>query len=464
MRALLLSALPLLAAPALAADAIDPVALEAAIDKGLTYLKSLQQPDGSFQLPKNDDSLETNFVQGYCALAALTMLKCGVPPDDPAIERAFQHIYSLPLRKTYEVSLVILAIEARFQPPAELLEEKKEHGYTTVVRSLFQKRARKVDQQKLQECVDWLVGHQAPQPIGAAWRYPQGEINQDNSCTQYAVLALKSARRLGANVPIGVFEKVADFFVSQQDATGPEVEWFPVPAADGLIGEMLTLEQRRKREEKERKEEEKRAGKEATRERAKNPGGEVTIERRRMNARGWGYLPRPAPEGPPPESRTGPVPQRTVSEQISTGSMTCSGIAALCIAKSELENHPASWRPREQAVEQAIRDGCAFLANWWNPKANFSSDPKKTVGWQYYYFYSVERAGVLAGTYKWGTHDWWDETAAYLLGAQQPEGSWPDTKGLSKLSPTCFALLFLTRATVPLVPLPPKRIKTGVPR
>ena len=42
-----------------------------------------------------------------------------------------------------------------------------------------------------------------------------------------------------------------------------------------------------------------------------------------------------------------------------------------------------------------------------------------------------------------------------------PEGSWPDTKGISRLGRTCFALLFLKRATIPLLPLPPKRVMTG---
>ena len=449
------------ALPARAQDAIDADRLNAAIDKGVAWLQALQRPDGGFDLPPPPDggTLESGFPLGYSALATLTLLKCGTAADDPAIERAFQHLYSLPLKKTYEVSLLILCIEARYAPPPELLEKKADQGYASIARNHFRARARKPDLDKLQACVDWLVGHQS-KTSGAGWRYPQGEIDQDNSCTQYAMLALKSARRLGVGVPIEVFEKVADFMVAQQDATGPEVPWFAVPAADVPIYEMLTLEQRRKKEEKEQKEEEKRAERaEGTKERGK-PAPE-SLERRVLNARGWSYLPRPTPEGPPPESRTGPVPARTVSEQNTTGSMTCSGVAALCIAKSELESAPASWRPREEAVERAIRDGCAWLAHFWNPKENPSSGEKKTVGWKYYWFYSVERAGVLAGTYTFGEHDWWEEGAAHLLQVQLPEGAWPDAKGLSKLSPTCFALLFLRRSTVPLVPLPKKRVMTG---
>lgn len=451
---LLLFVTVLLAAPAARAqDAIDADALRQAIERGKTWLQGLQQPDGSFKLPPANETLETNFPLGYCSLATLTLLKCGVEPDDPAIERAFQHMYSLPLRKTYEVSMLILAIEARFQPPEDQVDEKK--SYTTVARRFFGRQARPIDRQKLQECVQWLVAHRSKQFDGAGWRYPQGEIDQDNSNTQYAMLALKSARRLGADVPLDLFAKVADFFVAQQDATGPEVPWFAVPAADGPIAEMMSLDERRKAEREWARERERAAERGGTRQREREIG--ETVERARMFARGWSYEPREVKD--PPASREGPTPPQT-GTRVSTGSMTCSGVAALVIAKSELENNRGLWRPRQAAVEAAIRDGVAWLAKHFSPTDNPRADGGPT-GWKYYYLYSVERAGVLAGTYRFGSHDWWEEGAAHILTQQEPEGTWPDAKGLSRLSRTCFALLFLKRGTIPLMPLPPKRVMTG---
>ena len=436
---------------------VDADALKASIDKGLTYLKGLQQPDGSFELPPAD-TLETSFKLGYSSLATLTLLKCGVPPNDPSIQRAFQHLYTLELRRTYSVSLLILCIEARYAPPAKLLEGKKAKAYVTVARKVFRKKANKADLGKLQECVNWLLSRRSTHHPGT-WRYPsKGEaVDQDNSNTQYAMLALKGARRLGANVPLSAFEQVADFFIAQQDATGPEVPWFPVPAADGPILEMASVEQRKKSERKLKKAADKKA---ATRERK----GKPIEERQSMHARGWSYEPRKI-EGPQPTTRDGPHPERAVATQRSSGSMTASGVAALCIAKSELENSKGSWRPRQDTVNTAIRDGCAWLAKFWSPTANPSSGgPKKTVGWKYYYLYSCERAGVLAGTYRFGSHDWWEEGAAHLITQQKTEGSWPDTKGISRLGRTAFALLFLSRATIPLLPLPPKRVMTGSTR
>ena len=115
-------------------------------------------------------------------------------------------------------------------------------------------------------------------------------------------------------------------------------------------------------------------------------------------------------------------------------------------------------------MNQAIRDGCAWLAKYFSPTANPSTGTAgqtKTTGWKYYYLSSCERAGVLAGTYRFGTHDRWEEGAAHLIEQQQAEGSWPDATGMSRLGRTSFALLFLKRATIPLVPLPPKRVMTG---
>lgn len=454
--------LPLLCAvalttPAAAQDAVDKKKLDAAIDTGLKYLKGLQQPDGSFKLPPvKTDTLETTFKMGFSSLATLTLLKCGVPPGDKSIERAFQHLYTLPLRRTYSVSLLILCIEARYAPPQKLLAPgKKAKSYVRVAQKFFRGKARKADRVKLQECVNYLLTNRSKKHDGL-WRYPStAEVDQDNSNTQYALLAMKGARRLGARIPIDVFEKVADFFVAQQDATGAKVPWFGVPAADGPIAEMLTLEKRRKLLEKHKEEEEKRGT------RVRKRGGKEIQESRGMFARGWSYEPRKVEDAKRGASREGPVPTRTVATQRSTGSMTASGVAALCIAKSELELSKRSWLGRRDQVNTAIRDGCAWLAKYWNPTANPCSGPKPTVGWKYYYLYSCERAGVLAGTYRFGQRDWWEEGAAHLIKEQRKEGSWPDTKGISRLGRTCFALLFLKRATIPLVPLPPKRVMTG---
>ncbi len=108
-------------------------------------------------------------------------------------------------------------------------------------------------------------------------------------------------------------------------------------------------------------------------------------------------------------------------------------------------------------VVQAIRDGIAWLG------ANFSisSNPSpRGAGfssfWHFYYLYGLERAGVLSGVFWMGDHDWYGEGAIYLLDQQYDSGSWiSGGMGQRHASPaaggdlmdTCFALLFLKKAT-----------------
>ena len=64
--------------------------------------------------------------------------------------------------------------------------------------------------------------------------------------------------------------------------------------------------------------------------------------------------------------------------------------------------------------------------------------------WHIYYLYGLERIGMLYGTDRIGSHDWYDEGAAWLIKNQADNGSWRN------VTDTCFAILFLRRATAPL--------------
>ena len=78
----------------------------------------------------------------------------------------------------------------------------------------------------------------------------------------------------------------------------------------------------------------------------------------------------------------------------------------------------------------------------------------------YYYLYALERAGVLTGTVDFGSHDWYKEGARFILKSQKPDGSWHSgTAGAPPAWDTCFAILFLKRATRPLVASTDERIR-----
>ncbi|MBI3858111.1 MAG: hypothetical protein HY293_20715 [Planctomycetes bacterium] len=90
-----------------------------------------------------------------------------------------------------------------------------------------------------------------------------------------------------------------------------------------------------------------------------------------------------------------------------------------------------------------VKQGMAWLAQHWAINRN------------YYYLYGLERTGILFGADKFGDHYWYSEGAKFLLKDQNADGSWghrtkPEEKDRATQD-TCFAILFLKKATRPLV-------------
>jgi hypothetical protein len=116
----------------------------------------------------------------------------------------------------------------------------------------------------------------------------------------------------------------------------------------------------------------------------------------------------------------------------SYGSMTAGAVGSLAIYAHLL---------REK--DRDIEEGLGWLAK------NFSveENPRKKRMNLHYYLYALERAGALCATDKIGTHDWYREGALVLLERQAGDGSWGEA---DRVADTCFAILFLRRATRPL--------------
>jgi hypothetical protein len=72
--------------------------------------------------------------------------------------------------------------------------------------------------------------------------------------------------------------------------------------------------------------------------------------------------------------------------------------------------------------------------------------------WNTYYMYGLERAAILYGTETLGDKVWYKEGANAILKVQNEDGSWgKDTEWFNTCWDTCFSILFLRRATRPLV-------------
>jgi hypothetical protein len=119
--------------------------------------------------------------------------------------------------------------------------------------------------------------------------------------------------------------------------------------------------------------------------------------------------------------------------------MTAGGVSSLAICDYLLG--------RDSKRNMPIKAGVNWIAQFWTLSSN------------YYYLYGLERAGVLCGIEKFGRYAWYPLGAQWILEHQDASGAWlvekpsekPDDNTAGNLYNTCFSILFLKRATRPLV-------------
>ena len=376
---------------------------------------------------------------GATAFALYTLLKCGVDPEHPVVQRGFHWLRKAhPItqeydgeasagggwqwshregRGSYELSAEILALCAKY-------DAYKRTKNTKLRRSRGKLKIKdKDDREWLEELVAALVARRgipdaaAPPAERRGWRYnlreltlqngrqtrryplgpPPPNANQDLSSTQLAALALFSAHQFDVAVEPEVWVDVALFTLDHQEGGGA-----PPPAA---------------------------------------------------NARGFVYI-----KGSPDDG-----------EGTATGSMTACGIANLLMAKDvllESAKGQKRWKENglEQRLDQAVHDGIAWLDLHWS-----AFDNPGRGGYHLYYLYAVERAMDLFGKQLVGKHVWYLEGARQILAKQMPvkvkdpvernapevDGTYWNTESTHQpqdVLDTCFALLFLKRATQGLAP------------
>jgi hypothetical protein len=398
----------------------------------------------------------------------LTLIKCGVSPEEEAVRKAFELIHAEGFKWTYEVGCILLALEAKasYDPNRKVIQAPGAGGFGTRERGAAKKKKKKRrrgldprDRKLGEACVTWLIEHQRETGL---WRYSVGS-DEDVSNAQYAMLGLDAAERMGLKVPKSVYLKAAERLVEIQhpvldDDKGKKIDPFPVPGADNsfkhlkkieaeLLKEIKKVEKRfRKLDDGERdKKGYTRKERFETAERKAAEKISQSMERGKMKPRGWQYF---APG-------TGGNSWQTVV----TGSLTCSALASLFICKARLEG-TSGWKGELPGkVNQALRDGAAWMSLHFAVNRN----PGTTLH-QLYYLYGLERAGVLGLIHKFGKHEWYDLGARQLIRQQKRDGSWKGSASTAGLVPdTCFALLFLSRGTTPVVKIP-GRVMTGVKR
>lgn len=132
-----------------------------------------------------------------------------------------------------------------------------------------------------------------------------------------------------------------------------------------------------------------------------------------------------------------------------SASMTAAGISILGIAKEGAGRDLPP--PLGRSLERAQRMGLAWLEREFSVEGN----PHGAPAWHFYWLYGLERVGALMQVERIGEHDWYRLGAARLVREQRDDGEWRTGGPVDwpaeplPLSNTCFALLFLTKATAP---------------
>jgi hypothetical protein len=366
-------------------------AIADAIKKGVAALRKLQEKNGSFV--DGSGSFARDFPAGTTALALMALLHSGVKADDPAVRAGFAYLQRQAFKKTYEVAAILMLLETKYLPleqvqdVAELTEERAKEA--------IQKALTKEDRAFAEKGVKWLLEHQTR---GGTWGYPDNDEMMDHSNTQYALLGLKSAARLGIPVPADVWQRIALHWINTQRIAGKKV---PL-RIEGYENQEMGV-------------------------------GETKADETFFPGP-WGYLVKKIDVG------------SMEAQDQGYGSMTCAGLTSLIIAESELAAQKALDDGLRRRIDEAKKQGLAWL------QENYSirGAPPSAGFWSvfyFYYLYSLERVGVLYGIRTIGGHDWYLEGAVLLCRLQREDGSWLSYDEIPVVD-TAFALLFLKKATV----------------
>ena len=134
-------------------------------------------------------------------------------------------------------------------------------------------------------------------------------------------------------------------------------------------------------------------------------------------AGGWGYKDTRRPQ---------PYANMTIASTISL---------FICEEMLYAEKHRQFKPP---ARSEAIEKGLAWIVKHWD---------ESNVGQDVYGAYALERLGIIRGRSNIGTHDWFNEAAAVIVGRR----TWRSLIGGNSGSDACFAVLFLARGLEPIV-------------
>jgi len=368
-------------------------AVNAAVDRGLQWVQAQQGPDGGYGTYQFHTDRE--YPAAQTSLAMLARLASGEAKNSEGIKKGFEYIRANPPQLTYGIGLTLMAYDMRAAPLGERLKLAKMN--LAELREYDWPRALEDDERVfLQELVNRLAG----ESFDGCWSYGAGESaatveKADASNTQYAVLGLKAGSRMGLEVDHAVLAETLEYFLDHQESSGEKVTYIDL---------------------------------------VERSGGEPRRYKKVLKARGWSYA-----HG----DRGG--------EDV-CGSRVNIGIACIVLSLDELLSKAKGGplrvaKKHKKDAAKAIQGGLAWLDHHFSVTANPPFEDG--AAYYYYYMYSLERTGMLTNRRWIGEHDWYRLGAVELIKLQQPDSSWTGNGWENTLVSSCFALLFLRRATIP---------------
>jgi hypothetical protein len=126
-----------------------------------------------------------------------------------------------------------------------------------------------------------------------------------------------------------------------------------------------------------------------------------------------------------------------------TATMTAAGVATLYITQDYLFRNNRFEVCRGGIRNEWIDHGLAWIDQ------NVEAMAEGRVPHAHYALYGLERIGVASGRKYFGTTDWYEVGADYLLRTQAADGSWVGEDGA--IPDTVFCTLFLVRGRAPVV-------------
>jgi hypothetical protein len=371
-----------------------------AIDKGVAYLKSTQQKDGTW--PRQGESGKQI---GATALAGWTLLECGEDPNSPAVQAAAKMVRkaSVDLSYNYAICLTIFFLDKLGDPDdgdlidslaVRLIAGQSRHGgwgyqcpaapQTEKDRLLDLIRKRPTERQLAKNSKPVKKKQRAfndlPRPLQQLWLQVREKaeffqiVDGDNSNTQFAMLALWVARRRG------------------------------LPLDDSLL----------------------------------------LVERRFRASQwengGWGYQSARPPVGSKIKLPPGDGP---------SAAMTCVGLIGLAVGHGVAKEQ---GKKPDLEKDKPLKAGLKAVGS---TIGEATGDVKKSITldnakWVYYFFWTLERMAVLYELNEIGGRDWYSWGAEILVKNQKANGCWSEEKNelADPVTDTCFALLFLHRSNI----------------